>query len=346
MCVRRFFPNYFCGINADVPGRDAMNQFMDVCNDEIRLAGFLQDISDHDNLIQVLDMVDAVNMKCTERQAQNILIAYAFLLDSDCIGGYGDKEVADLFLGRHFTLYDRISASIRYLATEHWPDIGKRSEIIVNVVKQSESLEFAARCLVTMRESSSVSLYKLKPECLVDESSRHWMFEWLIDRIERGGRSVWSGGDVFAKRKAWCEGVGYSKDEQHAKLFKQQFIADVRNKSSDLRAFYVALWPFVEVPYEVLNDKFALTFKFREMNEFGDLESLANALAHGDGNSLLCRMFAELMDFKAEQERASVNEFGIMDLMKAWDLKEQAKHMREVFPGTVIEQAVANGTFV
>lgn len=341
MCVCRFFPNYFCGINADIPGRDAMNQFMDICNDEKRLVGFLQDISTHDNLIQVLDMVDAVNMKCTELQAQNTLVAYAFLLNADWIGGYGDKEVADLFLGRHFTLYDRIGASIRYLAMEHWPDIGKRSEIIVNVVKKSGSLEFAARCLVTMREPNSVSLYKLKPEYLVDYSSRHEMFEWLIDRVERGGRSVWSGGDVFAKRKAWYEGVGYSKDEHHAELFKQQFIVDMQNKSSDLRAFYVALWPFVEV----FSDTVAITFKFGEMDKLGDMQSLTNALAEVGKNSLLCRMFAELMDFKAEQERANVDEFGIVNLMKAWDPKGQAKHMHAAFPEAVIEQAVANCTF-
>ena len=238
-------------------------------------------------------------------------------------------------------MYDRIGASIRYLAMEHWPDIGKRSEIIVNVVKKSGSLEFAARCLVTMREPNSVSLYKLKPEYLVDDSSRHEMFEWLIDRVERGGRSVWSGGDVFAKRKAWYEGVDYSKDEHHAELFKQQFIVDMQNKSSDLRAFYVALWPFVEVS----SDTVAITFKFEEMDKLGDMQSLTNALAEVGKNSLLCRMFAELMDFKAEQERANVDEFGIVNLMKAWDPKGQAKHMHAAFPEAVIEQAVANCTF-
>ena len=345
--VESYFPNYFCGANVNIPGQDDEKMYMELSDDEERLVGFLQKVAAQGNLKRMLDIIDALNKKCTERQIENTLGAFAVLFKDEQVGGYSDKNITNLFLDRHYTLYDRMGASVRHLVMECWPDIDKRSKIIVDVIKRSESLDFAARCLVTMREFNSVLLYKLPAEYLWDESSRHWAFEWLMDRIESGGRSVWSGGDVFAKRKAWYEGVVLSKDEQRVKMFKQQFITDMRNKSSDLREFYVALWPFVEAQHEAFNDRVALTFKFGEMDKFGDMSSLADALVDGGGNSLLCRMFAELMDFKAEQERANVvYELETSDFMKAWDPKAQANHMREKFPRTVIEQAVANGTFV
>ena len=340
--VKSYFPNYFCGANVNIPGQDDEKMYMEVSDDEERVISFLKKVAAQGNLKRMLDIIDALNKKCTERQIENTLGAFAVLFKDEKIVRYTDENIANLFLDRHYTVYDRMGASARHLAMECWPDIGKRSKIIVDVIKRSESLDFAARCLVTMRESNSVLLYKLPPEYLLDESSRHWAFEWLIDRIESGERSVWSGGDVFAKRKAWCEAVGYSQDKHHVELLKKQFIADMQNKSSDLHAFYVALWPFVKV----FNDKIAITFKFGEMDRLGDMHSLANALTDVRENPLLCRMFAKLLDFKAEQENANVNEFGIVDLMKAWAPEEQAKHMRAVFPETVIEKAVANCTFV
>lgn len=345
--VESYFPNYFCGINADIPGQDAEKMYMELSDDEARLIGFLQNVAVHGGLKRMMDIIDALNIKCTERQIENTLGAFALLFKDEKTWGYTDENVTDLFLDRHCTLYDRMGASVRHLAMECWPDIDKRSEIIVDVIKRTESLDFAARCLVTVREFNTALLYKLKPDYLLNEASRHWAFEWLMDRIESGGSSVWSGGDVFVKRKAWYEGIVLSQDEQRVKMFKQTFITDMRNRSSDLREFYVALWPFVEAQHEAFNDRVALTFKFGEMDKFGDMPSLADALVDDGGDSLLCRMFAELMNFKVEQERVNVvHELGIIDSMKAWDPKAQANHMREKFPRAVIEQAVANGTFV